>query len=168
MRRPGTRAADAGTDAGHAGPRRRVRGVPRTVVPVVGDLAARAGPSPGVGEPVSMAPDSSQPGGGAFAAPGAVGAMGPGRRGSGRAGGGHAATVAERKTGQPGVAYGKRIAGSATGGNGVRTVHRETLGGVGARSGTLLLAPGGGIPREVDPAGFGDCGVEGHRGKQPV
>ena len=44
-----------------------VRGVPRTTVPVVGDLAAGAGPASGVGEPVPVAADSSQPGGGACA-----------------------------------------------------------------------------------------------------
>ena len=168
MRRPGTRAAHAGADAGHAGPRRTVRGVPRTIVPLVGDLAAGAGPSSGLGEPVLVGADSSQPGGGACACLRALGALGAGGRGSSRAGGGHAATVAERQTGQPGAAYGKRIAGSATGGGGVRTVHRETLGGGGARSGALFFAAGGGIPREADAARFGDCGVEGRGGEQPV
>src|SRR5260370_17037667 len=113
MRRPGTRAAHAGTDAGYASPCRTVRGVPRTIVPVVGDIAARAWPSHGMGEPVPLASDSSQSGGGACAPPGAVGAMGPGRRWSGRAGGGPAATVAERETGQPGVPYENPIAENA-------------------------------------------------------
>ena len=49
---------------------------------------------------------------------GAMVALGAGGRWGSRAGGGHAATVAERETGQPGLSHGKRLAGSATGRNG--------------------------------------------------
>src|ERR1035438_1441853 len=125
MRRPGTRAAHTGADAGHAGPCRAVRGVPRTVVPVGRDFAAGARSSRSVGEPVPVAADSGESGGGAHAPADAMVALGcSGRRTAGP--GGPAATVdenmADRETGQSGVAHGKCVAGSPTGRKGVRAV----------------------------------------------
>src|ERR1035441_3964076 len=120
MRRPGACATHTGTDAGHAGSRRAVRGVPRTVVPVGRDFAAGARSSRTVGEPVPVAADSGQSGGGAHAPADAVVALGRGRRRTGGPGG-DAATVADREILQPRVSHGERPRGSATGGRGLRT-----------------------------------------------
>src|SRR5436190_13877840 len=119
MQRPGTRTAHAGAYAGHAGTRRAMHGVPGTVVPVERDLATGSRASPGMGEPIPVAANSGQPGGGTGAAQGLVAgalvAMGAGGHGHHRPGGGHASTdVANpaREAGGPRVAHGKRPAGS--------------------------------------------------------
>ena len=145
------------------------RAVPRANVSVVGDFAARAGPSRGVGEPRALAWDSRR-------------IWPPRPRAASRlpmwrwslAAAALVTLAVALVAALAGEAAGPRVPDggcaprSAAGGVGLRTIDREACGDRRSRIGAVALAAGGGLPGETGAAGLGHRGPEGQRGEQPL